>query len=113
MRADSDRLLDILEAIAAIREYAVSRQRFDDDRMLRVWCLHHVTVIGEAAARVSEATRVAHPEVPWRGVIGMRNAVVHGYFQVDWDELWNVVERDLEPLRKAISAMVDLDRSRA
>lgn len=69
----------------------------DEDRMLRVWCLHHVTAIGEAAARVSEATRVAHPEVPWRGVIGMRNAVVHGYFQVDWDELWNVVERDLEP----------------
>jgi uncharacterized protein with HEPN domain len=113
MRADSDRLIDILEAIAAIREHAISRQRFDGDKMLRVWCLHHVTVIGEAAARVSEATRVAHPEVPWRGVIGMRNAVVHGYFQVDWDELWNVVERDLEPLRKAIAAIVDLDRSRA
>ena len=46
-------------------------------------------------------------------MIGMRNAVVHGYFQVDWDELWNVVERDLEPLREAIAAMVDLDRSRA
>jgi uncharacterized protein with HEPN domain len=46
-------------------------------------------------------------------VIGMRNAVVHRYFQVDWDELWNVVERDLEPLRKAIAAMVDLDRSGA
>lgn len=84
MRSDSDRLLDILEAIAAIREHAVSRQSFDDDRMLRVWCLHHVMVIGEAASRVSQATRSAHPEVPWRGVIGMRNAIVRGYFQVDW-----------------------------
>jgi uncharacterized protein with HEPN domain len=75
--------------------------------MLQVWCLHHVVVIGEAAARVSEATRAGHPEVPWRGVIGMRNAVVHGYFQVDWDELWNVVSHDLEPLRKAIAAIVE------
>lgn len=52
---------------------------------------------------MSDATRTEHPEVPWRGVIGMRNAIVHGYFQVDWDELWNVVERELEPLRQSIA----------
>ena len=96
MRADSDRLLDILEAIESIQGQATDRSRFDEDKMLQVWCLHH---IGEAAARVSEATRAQHPEIPWRGVIGMRNAVIHGYFQVDWAELWSVVERDLEPLR--------------
>jgi uncharacterized protein with HEPN domain len=106
MRPDADRLLDILEAIAAIQEHAQSRERFDQDKMLRVWCLHHIVVIGEAAARVSDATRARYPQVPWRGVVGMRNAVVHGYFQVDWDEVWNVVERDLEPLREAIAAIV-------
>jgi len=78
--------------------------------MLRVWCLHHIVVIGEAAARVSEATRALHPQVPWRGVVGMRNAVVHGYFQVDWEEVWNVVERELEPLRKAIAEIVEADK---
>jgi uncharacterized protein with HEPN domain len=111
MRADSDRLLDILEAIAAIQEQAQSRQKFDEDKMLRVWCLHHIVVIGEAAARVSEETRAQHPQVPWRGVVGMRNAVVHGYFQVDWDEVWNVVERDLEPLRVAVAAIVQGDKT--
>lgn len=107
MRPDTDRLLDILEAIAAIQEQARDRETFDRDKMLRVWCLHHIVIIGEAAARVSEPTRTQHPEVPWRAVIGMRNAVVHGYFQVDWQEVWNVVEKNLEPLRKTIAAIVE------
>jgi uncharacterized protein with HEPN domain len=105
MRADTDRLLDILEAIAAIQEQARDRETFDRDKMLRVWCLHHIVIIGEAAARISETTRSLHPEVPWRAVIGMRNAVVHGYFQVDWQEVWNVVEHNLEPLRKSVAAI--------
>jgi len=105
MRTDGDRLLDILDAIAAIQAHAQSRDEFDQDEMLRVWCLHHIVVIGEAAGRISEATRVQHPDVPWRRVVAMRNAVVHAYFQVDWDEVWNVVERDLEPLRKGIAAI--------
>jgi uncharacterized protein with HEPN domain len=110
MRPDTDRLLDILEAIAAIQEQARDREAFDSDKMLRVWCLHHIVIIGEAAARVSEPTRVQHPEVPWRAVIGMRNAVVHGYFQVDWQEVWNVVERNLGPLRKSIAAIAKVEK---
>ena len=99
-------MLDILEAIAAIQEQAKNRERFDMDKLLRVWCLHHIVIIGEAAARVSESMRERHASVPWRRVIAMRNAVVHAYFQVDWEEVWNVVERDLEPLRIAIAAIV-------
>jgi uncharacterized protein with HEPN domain len=106
LRDDNDRLLDILEAIAAIQEQAQTRGQFDADKMLRVWCLHHIVVIGEAAARVSERTRERHTRVPWRRVIAMRNAVVHAYFQVDWEEVWNVVEHDIEPLRVAIAAIV-------
>jgi uncharacterized protein with HEPN domain len=111
MRADTDRLLDMLEAIAAIQEHAQNREAFGCDKMLRVWCLHHIVIIGEAAARVSESTRLQHSEVPWRAVIGMRNAVVHGYFQVDWQEVWNVVERNLEPLRKSIAAIVEGEKA--
>jgi uncharacterized protein with HEPN domain len=106
VRADSDRLLDILEAIAAIQEHAQTRERFEADKMLRVWCLHHIVVIGEAAARVSEPTREQFAGIPWRRMIAMRNAVVHAYFQVDWEEVWNVVDHDLEPLRIAIAAIL-------
>lgn len=107
MRSDVDRLHDILDAIAAIQEDACTRQRFDDDKMLRVWCLHHIVIIGEAAARISNATREQHPDLPWRRVIGMRNAVVHAYFQVDWEEVWNVVEHDLAPLRSAVVTILE------
>ena len=113
MRADVDRLLDILEAIDAIQKEATSRAHFDTNKMVRVWCLHHIVVIGEAAARVSEALRARCPEVPWRRVVAMRNAVVHGHFQVDWGEVWNVVERELEPLRKSLVEVLASEKDEA
>jgi uncharacterized protein with HEPN domain len=106
VRSDEDRILDISEAIAAISKRVRSRKDFDDDELLRVWCLHHIVVIGEAASRVSEALKERYPEVPWRRVVAMRNAVVHGYFQVDWDQVWAVVERDLDPLRVAVDGIL-------
>jgi uncharacterized protein with HEPN domain len=107
VRDDAERLQDILDAIGAIQaKVGEVRSDFDANPMLRVWCLHHATIIGEAASRLSSEFRDKHPEVPWRGMIGMRNAVVHGYFSVDWDELWAVIERDLEPLRRAVESIL-------
>jgi len=60
--------------------------------------LYEIVVLGEAARRLSEEIRAAHPEVPWREIIGMRSIVTHGYDQVDDDELWQVIERDLPDL---------------
>ena len=105
MRNDEDRIFDILEAITAIEEQVRTKAEFDGDKMIRVWCLHHIVVIGEAASRVSESLRDRYPTVPWRRIVAMRNAVVHGYFHVDWDQVWTVVESDLTPLRNAIEAM--------
>lgn len=110
MRRDEDRLRDMLDAIAAIqRRVGAERAVFDADELIRVWCLHYVTIIGEAAATPSEQIREKHPACPWREIIGMRNAVVHGYFAVDWDEVWVVVERDLDPLRGAIEAILQAE----
>ena len=103
MRRDADRLQDMLDAIAAIRRRAMGgRDAFDADEMLQVWCLRHIEVIGEAAARVSEEVRARHPDVPWQEIVGMRNALVHGYFDVDWQEVWNVVDRDLGLLKDSL-----------
>lgn len=103
MRTDEDRLRDIVDAIDAIRSRVGSeRSAFDADAMVRVWCLHHIAIIGEATARISEDLRGRHAKPPWRMIIGMRNALVHGYFGVDWDEVWTVVARDLEPLRASV-----------
>jgi len=110
VRKDEDRLRDILDAIGAIRSRTGSgRLSFDADPMLRVWCLHHITIIGEAASKVSEELRTKHPGVPWRKIVGMRNAVVHGYFATDWDALWSVVERDIDPLGRAVAAIFETE----
>ncbi|MBN2717400.1 MAG: DUF86 domain-containing protein [Deltaproteobacteria bacterium] len=71
--------------------------------MLRVWCLHHIVIIGEAASRVSESFRKQYEDVPSRRIVAMKNAVVHGYFKVDWAQVWVVIEKELSPLQQKLS----------
>lgn len=69
--------------------------------------VHLVQIIGEAASRVSDDLRQRHPEIPWRQVVGMRNRVVHGYFEVDFDLLWDVVTLDIPKLHAQLVAILD------
>ena len=92
MRSDRERLLDILEAIERINSYKGDRLDFDSDELLQVWFVHHRQVIGEAASRLSDDLQEQHPEVPWGQMIGMRHILVHGYFEVDLDVVWNAVQ---------------------
>jgi uncharacterized protein with HEPN domain len=68
--------------------------------------VRNLQVIGEAARRLSPATRDAHPEVPWSEAIGMRHVLVHDYFAVRLDVVWDVVERDLPELGRRIDAIL-------
>jgi uncharacterized protein with HEPN domain len=101
MRSPQERLLDILEAIARIERYvALGKARFLEDELIQVWMVHHLERIGEAAARLGREFQEAHPQVPWREMVAMRNLLVHEYFSVDLEEVWETVVRDL-PLLKA------------
>jgi uncharacterized protein with HEPN domain len=64
-------------------------------------------------ARLSEDVRNRHPDPPWRDIVAMRNALVHGYFDVDWDQLWVVVERDLANLERALEAILEAEATDA
>jgi uncharacterized protein with HEPN domain len=108
MRDDRERLLDILEAIERIDRYAVrGREAFERDELIQNWITHQLQIIGEAAARVTARLRKNHPEVPWRQIIGMRNVLTHGYFDIDLGIVWSVVERDLGKLRSQVEAILD------
>ncbi|SRR6266516_3595549 len=108
MRDDRERLHDILEAIERIERYAVrGRRAFDEDELVQNWITHQLQIIGEAVARITTDLREAHPEVPWRQIIGMRNVLTHGYFEVDLDIVWSVVERDLDKLHSQVKSMLD------
>jgi len=108
MRDDRERLLDILEAIERIDRYAVrGREAFEHDELIQNWITHQLQIIGEAAARITPDLRENRPEVPWRQIIGMRNVLTHGYFDIDLDIVWSVVERDLGKLRSQVEAILD------
>ena len=55
-------------------------------------------IVGEAATQISETFQTAHPELPWRSMRGTRNRLIHGYFEVDHDVIWEIVTKDLPPL---------------
>jgi uncharacterized protein with HEPN domain len=107
VRRDAQRLRDVLEAVAAIeRHTAGGRAAFDADELVRVWCLKHIEIIGEALGRLSDEFKLTHSDLPWREATAMRNQLVHGYFQVDWTQVWNVVERDLPALKGAATRLL-------
>jgi uncharacterized protein with HEPN domain len=107
MRLDRERLLDILEAIEAIERHAPNDKRdFIADELVRVWCLRHLEIIGEAAANISDHGRALAPEIPWRQIVGMRNTLIHAYFNVDWNAVWAVIDRDIQPLKAALLGLL-------
>ena len=107
MRDPKERLRDILEAIAAIDRYRDrDRSAFEQDELLQVWFLRHLQIIGEAARRLPEEIRHQAPDIPWHKIIGMRNILVHGYFAIDLDVVWDAVQRDVPLLKRAVEALL-------
>lgn len=60
--------------------------------------LYQIAVIGEATKRLSQEFRQQHPEIPWRDIAGMRDVLIHKYDQVDFDVIWDVVQKKLPEL---------------
>jgi uncharacterized protein with HEPN domain len=97
----------VLEAVAAIERHTRGgRPAFDSNELVRFWCLKHIEIIGEALGRLSDTFKTAHPDLPWREAAAVRNQLVHGYFQVDWAQVWNVVDHDLPALKRAIERLL-------
>ncbi len=107
MRDDRERLKDILEAIEHIEKYAAKgRAVFEQDELIQIWFLQYLQIIGEASRALSANIRESHPEVPWTKIIGMRNILVHNYFEIDLPVVWNAVERELPELKRQLTSMI-------
>ena len=107
-RDDSAFLLDMLLAARDAVRFAseVTQRQFEESRLRQNAIIKAVEIVGEAASRVSEQTRKAHPEIPWPKIIGMRNRLVHGYFEVNLSRVWETVQADLPRLIALIQVQV-------
>jgi uncharacterized protein with HEPN domain len=105
MRSDRDRLLDVAEAIARIEKYeAFGRERFEQDELIQTWIIHHLQIIGEAVRWLPQPFRDQHADWPWKSIVGMRHILVHGYFEVDPDIVWAILQNDLPLLKRQVEA---------
>ncbi len=100
MRRDDAYLIDMLLAARDAVEFAsgLSYAQFERSRLHRNAILKAVETIGEAAARISVETKEAHSEIPWHEIVGMRNRLVHVYFDIDLGIVWQTVQKSLPAL---------------
>jgi len=100
----------MLDAALEARAFTNGRTRtsLDMDRMLVLSLVKEIEIIGEAANQVSENTRLQTSAIPWEDIIGMRNRLVHAYFDINLEILWRTVQDDLPPLISAIEDVLKI-----
>lgn len=79
----------------------------DQDRLLNLALTRLLEIIGEAANRVPDDVQERYPDLPWLQMIGLRNRLIHGYDNVDFDILWSIVQRDLPDLIGQLENILD------
>ena len=105
MRADDrvrlKHMIDAAEALAGFVE-GRSSQDLKTDRMLLFAVVRAIEILGEAASRLSAESQAAIPGVPWTSVVGMRNRLIHGYFDVDTEIVWKTATVEVPALLQAL-----------
>jgi uncharacterized protein with HEPN domain len=108
MRSDQKRLLDIIESVENIERYSVKgKDAFFDDELIQVWVIHHIQIIGEAASKLSSDLRDRYPEIMWSDIISMRNILVHQYFGIDLNMVWDTVITDIPVLKQDVKKILE------
>jgi len=105
---DRVRVLHMIDAAESIAQFLTGRIRsdLDSDRMLLFAIVRAIEIVGEAASKVTNETRVAEPSIPWTAIVSMRNRLIHGYFDIDTDLVWKTVTEEIPGLRRALKALV-------
>ena len=105
MRKDDEaRLRHMLDAAREAQSFVrgKSRKDLDANRMLILALVKDIEIMGEAATQVTREIQRSNPEIPWPDIIGMRHRLIHAYFEINLDILWQTVMTDLPPLIAAL-----------
>jgi uncharacterized protein with HEPN domain len=107
VKDDTVYLKHILECIRRIEEDVVEgRQKFLQSHLVQDAVLRNLQTLSESTQRVSEATKSRNPQIEWRRIAAFRNLLVHNYLGVDPERIWNIVERDVPALKRAVVALI-------
>ena len=106
---DRVRIRHMVDAIECVGLFLDGRARgdLDMDRMLLFAVLRAVEVLGEAAGRISEETRMNHPDIPWIAATSMRNRLIHGYFDVNTEIVWKTATSELPALLPRLRVLLE------
>ncbi|WP_158735810.1 DUF86 domain-containing protein [Alteribacillus sp. YIM 98480] len=108
MKDDKLYLTHILECITNIETYLPNGEEdFFRSKLIQDAVIRNLEIIGEATKRVSKDFREQHSHVPWREMAGLRDVLIHDYFGVDNGIVWNVVEKEIPPLKDKITDLLN------
>jgi uncharacterized protein with HEPN domain len=103
-------LRHVLDAIRSIEGYIEGgRDDFFASSMQQDAVVRQLEVIGEAVKQLSAEVRDQQPEIPWREIAGMRDVLIHAYFSVDLEQVWEVTQRDLRDLKRVVEEILNPD----
>ena len=108
MQKDNVRLRHMLDSAKEALVFTEGRSKKDlyENRMLALSLIKEIEIIGEAATKLSDETKAKYDKIPWLVIIGMRNHLVHVYFDIDLEALWSTVKIDLPPLISELEKIV-------
>lgn len=108
MKSQRAYVLHVLECIGKISENSASgRDAVFASHTLQDAVIRNLQVLCESTRRIDSSLKEAHPEIDWKAIAGMRNVLVHDYFDVDFEAIWDVVVRDLAPLEIVMRSMLE------
>jgi uncharacterized protein with HEPN domain len=101
---DSVFIRHILDSIYAIGEFSksLSREKLELDRLRQSAIVREIEIIGEASKNISSDFKEKHAEIPWKKIIGTRDKIIHHYFGVNLDIVWEILKKDLLDLKKEL-----------
>ena len=107
-RRDKDYLSDIFEAIARIKAYTedYDYNKLFSDIKTQDAIIRNFEVIGEATKNLSKSLKNKYAKIPWKDLAGLRDKLIHHYFGIDYDIVWNIVEKELPHPRKQIEDLI-------
>ena len=105
---DYVRVRHILDAAREAVSFSNGRCRadLDTDRKLNLSLVRLLEIIGEAARSLSQEFRQEHPDLPWKSMVGIRDRLIHGYFDINLDVVWETITEDLPPLIAQLKKIV-------